>query len=94
MFSQILFCFLPKPEKVSFFGHNLWIKYRQFYKLIKGVVVSNHMKALCKLDYEFKMDQASKELVKKRRMAIERGIDPLDRRYPDIFDVLKQSKFN
>lgn len=94
MFYIVLFYFMPKPENMIFLGYVFEIKYALFYKSIKNVVISYHRKELYELDYDFRMRQAGEELVRRREIAIEQGIDPLDKKYPDIFDILKLDKRN
>ena len=38
------------------------------------------------------MEEAGKELVRRRQLALEQGIDPLSSKYPDISDVLGHDK--
>ncbi len=92
MFYTVLFYFMPKPENIDFLGHGFWIIYRPFYESIKHMVISYHKKELSELDHDFKMELAGKELVRRRKIAIEQGIDPLDKKYPDILDVLNPNK--
>lgn len=88
MFYRVLFSFLPRPENMNFLGHGFWSIYRSFYELIKGKVIAFYKAKLSKLDYDFKMEEAGKELVRRRKIALSQGIDPLSSKYPDIFDVL------
>ncbi len=92
MFYTVLFYFMPKPENIDFLGHGFWIIYRPFYESIKIRVMSYHKEKLCELDYDFKMELVNKELVRRRKIAIENGIDFLDKRYPDIISVLNPNK--
>lgn len=92
MFYTVLFYFMPKPENMIFLGHGFWSIYRSFYESIKDKVISYHRRKLCGLDLNFKMEEAGKELVRRRQLALEQGIDPLSSKYPDIFDVLNPEK--
>ena len=90
MFYAVLFYFMPKPENIDFLGLGFWIIYRPFYESIKHMVISYHTKELSELDHDFNMELAGKELVRRRRIATEQGIDPLSSNYPDIFDILER----
>lgn len=92
MLYQVLFSFLPRPENMNFLGRGFWSIYRSFYESIKDKVISYHRRKLCGLDLNFKMEEAGKELVRRRQLALEQGIDPLSSKYPDIFDVLGLKK--
>jgi len=90
MFYRVLFSFLPRPENMNFLSHGFWSIYRSFYESIKDKVIAFYKAELSKLDYDFKIEEALKELVRRRQLALEQGIDPLSSKYPDIFDVLER----
>ena len=48
-----------------------------------------HMSELERLDSDFRFQQAQIRLMNARNSAQNQGIDPLDPRYPDIFDFHK-----
>jgi hypothetical protein len=92
MFYSILFSFLPTPMKIGFLGKNFWTTYTQFYLSTERKAISYHRRKLCEMDLNFKMEEAGKELVRRRQLALEQGIDPLSSKYPDISDVLGLKK--
>lgn len=87
MFYSVLFSFLPEPSKVVFLSKNFfWTTYARFYLSIKEGTISHHKRKLCELDPVFKSNEASQELIRRRKVALEQGIDPLSSDYPDVLD--------
>lgn len=94
-----LFSLIPHPKRFwPFFVrinnsngllYKLLVGYGKFYESYEASVIKFHRAELSRLDWNFRMAEAGQELVRRRRIATENGIGPLDREYPDIEDVLK-----
>ena len=94
MFSRIhfpwvfFFNWMPRPRRFFWFGSGFVIWYGGYYEAYKKAVTSYHRSQLRRLDIEFRMTEASLELVKRRNKARDSGMDPLDPDYPELKDVL------
>ncbi|MCA9355570.1 hypothetical protein KC865_03420 [Candidatus Kaiserbacteria bacterium] len=79
---------MPYPRRFSLFGRNFVLLYGSYYERYKKAVIRYHKSQLSNLDVGFRMEEAGKELVRRRNEARERGVGPLDPGYPDLHDVM------
>ena len=91
----LLLALLPSPDAMyHFFGKSytrrraLYTLYCGWYRQLKKKVVAYHKDELVRLDFQFAMEEGSKELVRRRNAARDAGIGPVDSEYPDIEDVM------
>lgn len=80
---------MPYPRRFKFFGNRFVFWYYAQYSRYEQAVIEYHKSELCKLDINFRLNEASKELMRRREEARGRGIGPLDPEYPDLSDVWK-----
>lgn len=94
MFSKIIpwaffFNWTPCPCRFSWLGRGFVRLYGSYYELYKEAVIRYHRAQLYNLDFGFRMEEASKALVRLRDEAMRKGVDPMDPEYPDLVDVIE-----
>ena len=92
MFSKLFpwaffFNWMPYPRRLSFFGSLTYLFYVPLYRSYEAAVISYHKKMLRELDVSYAMSAAGHELVRRREIAREKGVGPMDPEYPTLSDV-------
>lgn len=64
--------------------------YALWHEANKEAVIAWHKEELLKIDWEYELQDAQRQLVAARERARERGVRPLDPEYPDLQDFLKR----
>lgn len=93
MFSKIFpwaffFNWMPYPRRFVLLGTSFVFWYGSYYKQYRNAVIQYYKNQLSDLDASFRTTEASMELVRRRCIARENGIGPMDPEYPDLHDVM------
>jgi hypothetical protein len=86
----VLFALAPRLSRIPvIFGVGFLIRYDKWYESLKREVIAYHKAQLRHLDHQFYWNEAGQELMRRREIARAEGISPLDQKYPDIRDVIR-----
>lgn len=91
MFYAIVFALVPRPKYVFWLGQTIGWSYADLYDWLKEKTIVYHRAKLMKLDTNFRLSEAERELVRRREDALKKGIGPMDPQYPDLYDVMSES---
>ena len=99
MFSKIFpwaffFNWMPYPKRFWFLGKNFVFLYGYYFERYTQAVIQYHKNELLNLDHRYRMDQWGQELVRRREIAQEQGIEPLDPDYQVLEDVTGPIQFD
>ncbi len=87
----VLFALAPRLSRIpTILGAGILNRYEKWYGSLKQGAIDYHTKQLRRLDFQFRWNDAGRELVRRREIARTQGIDPLDPKYPDLRDVINE----
>ena len=85
----VLFALMPRLSHIPvLFGVEFLTRYEGWYESTRRGAIEYHKNQLRRLDHQFRWNEANLELVRRREVAREKGIGPLDPGYPSLSDVL------